>query len=193
MPPEEKRHLINIALEKDHIAQNKKCCELIRSLMTSDSNLDVCIEIISDIRNSVSTLIYETKNWVADRASQWDRSLFVTLTFRFEPNQNKVLGEFNTFKKLLSRDIYKNAFRRYGKEVEMASVIAGDSITNPHIHCHIRIPDRLETSEFKELITKYWRSGFADIRDCDENHSQITGYLLKNDSTAFHTRQCLDL
>jgi len=198
MTPDQKRNLINRALEQDHIAQNAKSCALVRSMMGSDKNLDLCLEIVSGIRNSVSTLSNETKKWAADTASNWDNALFVTLTFRpesnrYQPSTDEHHWRFNEFKKLLSLAVYKNAYRRYGKAVEMFSETGGDEMIRTHIHCYIRVPERFipNTIEFESLIRKYWSWGSVDIGDCDGNHNRIIGYLLRNNSTVKKTRQCL--
>ena len=198
MTPDQKRNLINRALEQDYIAQTAKSCALVRSLMESDKNLDTCLEIVADIRNSVSTLSSETRKWAADTASNWEKALFVTLTFkpesnRYQPSSDEHHWRFNEFKKLLSLAVYKNAYRRYGKAVEMFSVTGGDEMIRTHIHCYIRVPERFipDTFEFESLIRKYWGWGSVDIGDCDDNHNRIIGYLLRNNSTVNKTRQCL--
>ena len=97
--------------------------------------------------------------------SNWNDPFAVTL--RFQPMTDRYAAKtaVKQFFISLNRAIFKNAYRRYGKQLRRIGVFEGDNY--PHYHLILESPKEMNSDEFLELVRKLWgstRHGVTYIR-----------------------------
>lgn len=93
---------------------------------------------------------------------------------------------FRHFRNVLSRKVFGNGYRRFGKELQMLVVREVSTNQRHHIHCIIELPQRYEFLTFKNLIFDVWRNtdfGYEEIHiekpSSKEREDGYLGYIMK--------------
>jgi hypothetical protein len=144
------------------------------------STLDQTDQILTNYPFSKIAQKIATENWMKERISKgtW---IFTTLTFKNDTAPNVAGNSIETLRHRLSKSIYKNAYRRRGKLLDVLPVIEGDNIANRvHVHAAFKVPDQLTSTEFAELLIDRWKNGRVEYRQIiAEDINRTVGYLLK--------------
>ena len=182
----DKRNYINCALQRYPISSDKKFASLVSQLIRNDTNLDSIISDISNYRRSFSSNKITTEQWITDSVKSWEKSLFVTLTFSCFQKSNEALKHYDSFKHSISRDIFKNAYKRNTKLIEAFVVEEGDNDQiRKHLHAIMKVPEQMSVETFAELLKEKWIYGNIQYYEIYGEPSKFVGYLLKDRSKSF--------
>lgn len=69
------------------------------------------------------------------------------------------------FRNLMNTHLFKNAYKRHGKQLSMLVVREADATHRHHLHLTIEIPDGLSAPMFMLLIKRFWsktRFGYGE-------------------------------
>lgn len=104
------------------------------------------------------------RNWL-DRGD-WSDWFAVTLTMRqtiiSETGERSFISidrasrNLRHFLNLMNQTIFGNAYKRYGKRVQVIPIYEQDVDTHLHFHLFIEKPDRLSDLRFESLIRTNW-------------------------------------
>lgn len=183
-----KRAYIASAIQRYPISSDKKFASLVSQLIRNDTNLDSIISDISNYRRSFSSNKITTEQWITDSVKSWEKSLFVTLTFSCFQKSNEALKHYDSFKHSISRDIFKNAYKRNTKLIEAFAVEEGDNDQiRKHLHAIMKVPEQMSVETFAELLKEKWIYGHIQYYEIYGEPSKFVGYLLKDRSKSFIT------
>jgi hypothetical protein len=185
-----KREYINSALQRHPISSDIRFVSTISHLIQNDSNLDSVISDLNNYRNSFSSkkiTNYESvEQWITDSIQSWKHSLFVTLTFNSYQGSIESSKNYECFKHRVSKDIFKNAYKRNKKLIEAFVVEEGDNEQHRrHLHSIMRVPEKMTVDSFAELIKNKWTHGYLHYYEMNGEKNRYIGYLLKDRSKPF--------
>jgi hypothetical protein len=184
----EKRSHIHSALQRYPISLDKKFTSIVSQLINNDSCLDSIISDINSYRQSFSSKKITTEQWITDSVQSWGKSLFVTLTFKKLQESNESLKHYDSFKHSVSKDIFKNAYKRNTKLIEAFAVEEGDNDQiRKHLHAIMKVPEQMSIETFAELLQQKWIYGHIQYYEIYGEQSKFVGYLLKDRSKNFTT------
>lgn len=63
---------------------------------------------------------------------------------------------FRHFRKLLNTHLFKNAYKRHGRQLSMLVVSEADATHRHHLHAVIERPQDMSTDHFVPLVMQYW-------------------------------------
>lgn len=179
----DKRNYINCALQRYPISSDKKFASIVSQLISNDARLDSIISDINSYRKSFTSKKFTTEQWITDSVQSWDKSLFVTLTFKKLQESNESLKHYDSFKHSVSKDIFKNAYKRNTKLIEAFVVEEGDNDQiRKHLHAIMKVPDQMSIETFAELLQQKWIYGHIQYYEIYGEPSKFVGYLLKDRS-----------
>ena len=182
----DKRNYINCALQRYPISSDKKFASIVSQLISNDARLDSIISDINSYRKSFTSKKFTTEQWITDSVQSWDKSLFVTLTFKKLQESNESLKHYDSFKHSVSKDIFKNAYKRNTKLIEAFVVEEGDNDQiRKHLHAIMKVPDQMCIETFAELLQQKWIYGHIQYYEIYGEPSKFVGYLLKDRSKSF--------
>lgn len=128
----------------------------------------------------------QVRNWLA--GSTWQRPFAITLSLKQRlPDRAERIDTISAsqnvrhFANLLSRRCFGSAHKRYGRRVQMFSVIEGGGTKRLHVHAMVDCPSADLELAFPEFIRTAWektRWGYreVDVQPCDDGW---LSYLLK--------------
>ena len=137
----------------------------------------------------IEVLQQATKDWFD--TSHWRSITDVSLTpkhSRHGRNGTAWLGQtlaeknFAYFMRQLNRRVYGKAYRRFGKQLRVVSVLEKSEFGRWNIHAAIEPPEHLEHAEFEALIAACWKGtdwGYEEIKVRPGADSGWIGYMLK--------------
>ena len=179
----DKRNYIKSALQRYPISSDKKFASIVSQLIGNDARLDSIISDINSYRKSFTSKKFTTEQWITDSVKSWDKSLFVTLTFRKLQESNESLKHYDSLKHSISRDIFKNAYKRNTKLIEAFFVEEGDNDQiRKHLHAIMKVPEQMSVEKFAELLQQKWIYGHIHYCEIYGEQSKFVGYLLKDRS-----------
>ena len=183
---DKKREYINSALQRHPISSDIRFVSTISLLIKNDNNLDLVISDLNNYRNSFSSKKITTEQWITDSIKSWKDSLFVTLTFNSYQGSSESLKNYECFKHRVSKDIFKNAYKRNKKLIEAFVVEEGDNEQHRrHLHSIMRVPEQMTVDSFAELIQNKWTLGYLHYYEMSDEKNRYIGYLLKDRSKVF--------
>ena len=119
--------------------------------------------------------------WNKQNILNWNNPLSIALTTRFiETPEIQMRKEYSKFVNRLSKRVFPNAYRRYGKLVKETAYIEYGK-DNHQIHAHMLVETHPKTniSEFRNLIDKTWTFGTCKLRRVDDVDDYINQYNAK--------------
>ena len=187
---DKKREYINSVLQRHPISSDIRFVSTISHLIQNDKNLDSVISDLNDYRKSFSSkkiTNYESvEQWITDSIQSWKHSLFVTLTFNSYQGSIESSKNYECFKHRVSKDIFKNAYKRNKKLIEAFVVEEGDNEQHRrHLHSIMRVPEKMTVDSFAELIKNKWTHGYLHYYEMNGEKNRYIGYLLKDRSKPF--------
>jgi UDP-2,3-diacylglucosamine pyrophosphatase LpxH len=183
-----KRAYIASAIQRYPISSDIRFVSTISHLIQNDANLDSVISDINNYRQSFLSKKITTEQWITDSVQSWDKSLFVTLTFKRLQESNEALKHYDSFKHRVSKDIFRNAYKRNTKLIESFAVEEGDNDQiRKHLHAIMKVPEQMSVEKFAELLQQKWIYGHIHYYEMYGEPSKSIGYLLKDRSKSFIT------
>ncbi len=180
---EQKRNLIEKALKRDAIKDDYQFIDLVHSLIRNDKNLDDVIKYISEYRNSPIANKTALQNWSMQKIKKYRLPQRVTLTFTdyYDCPSDIAKQRCQKFIKAMSKDIYKNAYRRHRKLIKNNIFLEGNVLgIRVHLEMIIETPEKLSSSNFQEMIQHYWVYGHAEVNLIQEQDiEQVVRYTHK--------------
>ncbi len=107
------------------------------------------------------------RKWLMNEVKGFSSPLAITLTFPFSTNREQAIKKLNKLHNQLSRWIYKNANKRFGKMIKMIPIIEGENTDNTHFHL-IMDTHYKSKIEFARKLEILWQ-GVTDIQDYDDS------------------------
>ena len=126
----------------------------------------------------------EYRQWNIRNAKSFKDAQVITLKFYKNLPLKDSENEFNKFIKKLNKLVYKNAYIRYGKQLNYVCVSEGDRSTKRHIHLTIDKPNWLWSLKFKSHVQHLWtyveRNGEVHFGYGEDEETAYSKYQLKN-------------
>ncbi len=180
---EQKRNLIEKSLNRDAIQYDYRSIEVIHSLIQNDKNLDDVLKDIDEYRNSPIANKTALQNWSMQKIKKYRLPQRVTLTFTdyYDCPSDIAKQRCQKFIKAISKDIYKNAYRRHRKLIKNNIFLEGNVLgIRVHLEMIIETPEKLSSSNFQEMIQHYWVYGHAEVNLIQEQDiEQVVRYTHK--------------
>jgi hypothetical protein len=180
---EQKRNLIEKSLNRDAIQYDYRSIEVIHSLIQNDKNLNDVIKHIDEYRNSPIANKTALQNWSMQKVKKYRLPQRVTLTFTdyYDCPSDIAKQRCQKFIKAMSKDIYKNAYRRHRKLIKNNIFLEGNVRgIRVHLEMIIETPEKLSSSNFQEMIQHYWVYGHAEVNLIQEQDiEQVVRYTHK--------------
>ena len=98
------------------------------------------------------------------------RQSIVSSDYSFKLNPTNSSKNFKYFKNILNGKIFGNSYKRYGKELRMLVVLENSVNNRLHYHTIIEKPDRLNVSQFDNLIRECWNKTLFGYSYIDIQH-----------------------
>jgi len=180
---EQKRNLIEKALNRDAIQYDHRFIDVVHSLIRNNKNLDDVIKYISEYRNSPIANKTALQNWSMQKIKKYRLPQRVTLTFTdyYDCPSDAAKQRCQKFIKAMSKDIYKNAYRRHRKLIKNNIFLEGNvRDIRVHLEMIIETPEKISSSDFQEMIQNYWVYGHAEVNLIQEQDiEQVVRYTHK--------------
>jgi len=148
---------------------------------------------LSDYRSStrIPKERLEVLKDVREKIAQYKKPVLVNFNFKSEPRDKReavyfVTERFDPFIKRLSKSVYRNAFRRYGKKISYQAAYETDTKTRINAHAILECPQHVSLNSFKRRIRNCWKAGGVMIMNPDhyytDDPSDFGNYAFKEDT-----------
>lgn len=140
--------------------------------------LDIVSEDITNFRMSNYSLKETSIIWMKEITSDYENIFKLDFTVRgLDVSEKYVREKFEIFIKVLSKDVYGRAYKRYKKRMKYYSLLEGNENKRFHIHSVINKPDHISDKEFISLVKdiSHRISGFSIIERL--NHQSSGGWF----------------
>ena len=152
---------------------------LLYELLKSDSGAVQAKQIIDEHVLSKNNFKNKLKSFSAELIKNYENPFFLTLTVNPKYEGFKANLEANKFIERLSKSVFKRAYKRFGKHLEVVFVAGG--INEDHLHLVLDKPFWLEQLNFEQLIQECWSFGRYHIQGINKDEVELVGsYLVKN-------------
>jgi hypothetical protein len=151
----------------------------------------------------------EIRKWMHELVLDYDNPMIATLTYPISKLQesaskqrktitrtrNTVISNLREFRHKISRVMYKNAHKRYGKSVSWVPILEGNG-DNLHCHMLIDIPEQMvDTVSYpykdnRRFNSNLWGYGISDLQKYDMEGNGIS-YITKFSTKEEYTESIL--
>ncbi len=104
--------------------------------------------------------------WNRENIINWNKPLSVTLTTRFSNTpETQLRKEYSRFVNRLSKKIYPNTYKRYGKLIKETAYIEYGTVDQQiHTHMIVETPKKTDIQSFILLMEETWTLGRLETR-----------------------------
>lgn len=113
------------------------------------------MKILKEIKESP---LFDTSNWesVCDLTLTLKQVIWVDNFWRKGIDEDQCRDAFGHFMKLLNKESYGTAYRRYGKRLRVIPVLEKHADGRFHLHAAIEPPSHIAPEQFRSLVKKCW-------------------------------------
>lgn len=179
-----KREYIVKAISSDRYDNDH--AQLWMELSKSVSNLDGVINDIDNYNRSVRAINQSNKLFVLEQIASMVNPILITFTTKFDISNLEITTRYQNAIKHVSKIIFKNAYKRYGKLISHIAYIEGGNDKRIHIHAVVDMPHRKDITftKFKNMFSEHWykTTGTIDFREVGDNYNDsetVANYITK--------------
>ena len=152
---------------------------LLYELLKSNSGTITAKKILAEYVLSKNNFNNNLKSFSAEVIKNYENPYFLTLTVNPKYDALNTNLEANKFIERLSKSIFKRAYKRFGKHLEVVFVAGG--INEDHVHLVFDKPEWLSQLNLEQLIQECWSFGRYHIQAINKDEVESVGsYLVKN-------------